>query len=103
MTAQGTLLTVGHSTHSLDVFLDLLRKHRVSVVADVRHSLARRSVSPTRMKVWTPTKPEKHHEYIHDRLHQEERSEVFRVAASFFHESSAPTDAIGNLKACCGF
>jgi uncharacterized protein (DUF488 family) len=31
-----TLYTVGHSTHSLGQFLDLLSKHKVSAIADVR-------------------------------------------------------------------
>lgn len=35
-TAHDTVLTVGHSTHSLEVFLGLLREHGVQVVADVR-------------------------------------------------------------------
>lgn len=30
------VLTIGHSTHSLDAFLTLLRRHNVAVVADVR-------------------------------------------------------------------
>jgi uncharacterized protein (DUF488 family) len=33
---QGALLTIGHSKHPLEDFLELLRKHKVSVVADVR-------------------------------------------------------------------
>ena len=32
----GTVLTIGHSTHALEVFTGLLRRHRVSAVADVR-------------------------------------------------------------------
>ena len=36
MAAQGAMLTIGHSTHPLEVFLELLRKHKISVVADVR-------------------------------------------------------------------
>ena len=31
-----TLLTIGHSTHALEVFLELLYRHEVSAVADVR-------------------------------------------------------------------
>jgi uncharacterized protein (DUF488 family) len=31
-----TIFTVGHSTHSLDAFVALLRRHRVELVADVR-------------------------------------------------------------------
>lgn len=31
-----SILTIGHSTHSLDEFVDLLRQHNVSAVADVR-------------------------------------------------------------------
>jgi uncharacterized protein (DUF488 family) len=31
-----TLLTIGHSTHELPVFLGLLEQHRISAVADVR-------------------------------------------------------------------
>lgn len=31
-----TVLTIGHSTHSLDRFLKLLRQHKVTAVADVR-------------------------------------------------------------------
>lgn len=30
------LFTIGHSAHALDAFLDLLRRHRISAVADVR-------------------------------------------------------------------
>lgn len=32
----GDILTVGHSTHAIDHFLDLLSKHGVTAVADVR-------------------------------------------------------------------
>jgi uncharacterized protein (DUF488 family) len=32
----GEILTVGHSTHSLEEFLDLLERHRVGCLADVR-------------------------------------------------------------------
>ena len=34
--ALGTVLTIGHSTHALEAFTALLRRHRVSAVADVR-------------------------------------------------------------------
>ena len=30
------IFTIGHSTHSIDVFIELLRQHRVSAVCDVR-------------------------------------------------------------------
>jgi uncharacterized protein (DUF488 family) len=33
-----TILTIGHSNHPLDVFRDLLRRHAVAVLADVRSS-----------------------------------------------------------------
>ena len=33
---QDSLLTIGHSTHSMELFLELLLKHKVSAVADVR-------------------------------------------------------------------
>ncbi len=36
------LLTIGHSTHPLPVFLDLLHRHRVRVVVDVRSHPASR-------------------------------------------------------------
>jgi uncharacterized protein (DUF488 family) len=32
------VLTIGHSNHSMEHFLDLLRRHAVQVVADVRSS-----------------------------------------------------------------
>ena len=32
----GTVLTIGHSNHTLEVFFALLARHRVSVLADVR-------------------------------------------------------------------
>jgi len=38
MTVQGAIFTIGHSTHPLEKFLNLLLKHKVSVVADVRSS-----------------------------------------------------------------
>ena len=31
-----TIWTIGHSTHSYDAFLELLRRHRIQAVADVR-------------------------------------------------------------------
>jgi uncharacterized protein (DUF488 family) len=31
-----TLLTIGHSTHSFSIFLNLLRQHKITAVADVR-------------------------------------------------------------------
>ena len=33
---QQPVLTIGHSTHSLDVFVELLRRHGVTALADVR-------------------------------------------------------------------
>ncbi|MDE0416942.1 MAG: DUF488 domain-containing protein [bacterium] len=36
MSDRSALFTVGHSTHSLEVFLDLLFKHKISAIADVR-------------------------------------------------------------------
>jgi uncharacterized protein (DUF488 family) len=36
--AKGTMFTIGHSTHSTEDFLRLLKKHSISVVADVRSS-----------------------------------------------------------------
>ena len=32
----GTVLTIGHSTHSMDAFIELLQRHGVTAVADVR-------------------------------------------------------------------
>ena len=32
----GTILTIGHSTHALEAFVTLLQRHCVTVVADVR-------------------------------------------------------------------
>ena len=32
----GTVLTIGHSNHALEVFVGLLRQHRVNALADVR-------------------------------------------------------------------
>lgn len=37
-TPSNSILTIGHSTHSAEVFLALLRQHGVEVVADVRSS-----------------------------------------------------------------
>jgi len=37
-TMTATLLTIGHSNHPIDVFIDLLRRHGVTAVADVRSS-----------------------------------------------------------------
>ena len=34
--ARGTVLTIGHSTHTLEEFIALLRRHDVTAVADVR-------------------------------------------------------------------
>ena len=34
--SDGTVLTIGHSTHPLEVFISLLRRHGVTAVADVR-------------------------------------------------------------------
>ena len=36
--AEARLFTVGHSTHSLDTFFALLRRHAITAVADVRSS-----------------------------------------------------------------
>ncbi len=33
---KGIVLTIGHSNHQLDVFLNLLNKHNITLVADVR-------------------------------------------------------------------
>ena len=33
---KGTVLTIGHSNHTVDVFIDLLTRHRVTALADVR-------------------------------------------------------------------
>lgn len=38
MTAARTVFTLGHSTHAIDRFIELLRLHGVSAVADVRSS-----------------------------------------------------------------
>lgn len=38
MTKQEAFFTVGHSTHTLEIFLKLLRQHDISAVADVRSS-----------------------------------------------------------------
>jgi uncharacterized protein (DUF488 family) len=37
-----TVLTIGHSTHSISSFLDLLRRHQITAVADVRSTPASR-------------------------------------------------------------
>ena len=34
----GGIFSIGHSTHSIDRFIDLLKKHHIDVVADVRSS-----------------------------------------------------------------
>ena len=34
--ASGTVLTIGHSTHALEAFVALLKRHHVTAVADVR-------------------------------------------------------------------
>ena len=36
MVTEQAVFTIGHSNHALDAFLDLLRGHRISAVADVR-------------------------------------------------------------------
>ena len=36
--AQGTIFTVGHSSHSMEAFVSLLQKHRVHEVVDIRSS-----------------------------------------------------------------
>jgi uncharacterized protein (DUF488 family) len=36
MVSPREVLTIGHSTHSLDAFLDLLRRHEATALADVR-------------------------------------------------------------------
>ena len=36
MSDRSPMFTVGHSTHSLEVFIDLLFKHKISAIADVR-------------------------------------------------------------------
>jgi len=38
MTDAHAVLTIGHSTHPIETFLDLLRRHGVTAVADVRSS-----------------------------------------------------------------
>lgn len=38
MTAERTVLTLGHSTHAIDRFIELLSLHGVNAVADVRSS-----------------------------------------------------------------
>jgi uncharacterized protein (DUF488 family) len=38
MNTRHPVLTIGHSTHSLETFIDLLRQHNITVVADVRSS-----------------------------------------------------------------
>lgn len=38
MDKQKVLFTIGHSTHALECFLKLLKRHRISAVADVRSS-----------------------------------------------------------------
>ena len=38
MEQRETFFTIGHSTHTLEFFLELLRKHAISAVADVRSS-----------------------------------------------------------------
>ena len=42
MISPGTVLTVGHSTHSLPRFIELLTQHGVTAVADVRSTPASR-------------------------------------------------------------
>ncbi len=34
--SDGTVLTIGHSTHAMDAFVELLQRHDVTAVADVR-------------------------------------------------------------------
>src|SRR4051812_43719555 len=43
--ARPTIYTVGHSTHPIDVFLDLLKAYSISCLIDVR-SLAASSYNP---------------------------------------------------------
>lgn len=38
MMSSGAMFTVGHSTHTVDRFVSLLKRHGISVVADVRSS-----------------------------------------------------------------
>jgi len=42
MAEPGTVFTIGHSTHEIDVFLSLLDHHGISAVADVRSTPASR-------------------------------------------------------------
>lgn len=42
MNEDGTIYTVGHSTHEIETFLELLAKHEISAVADVRSTPASR-------------------------------------------------------------
>jgi len=42
MAEPGTIFTVGHSTHEIEPFLELLLRHRISAVADVRSTPASR-------------------------------------------------------------
>ncbi len=36
--SDGTVLTIGHSTHAMEAFVELLQRHDVTAVADVRAS-----------------------------------------------------------------
>ena len=42
MAEPGTIYTIGHSTHEIDVFLTMLAQHKISAVADVRSTPASR-------------------------------------------------------------
>jgi uncharacterized protein (DUF488 family) len=42
MSSDGTIFTIGHSTHNIEAFLGLLQQHNISAVADVRSTPASR-------------------------------------------------------------
>ena len=64
MTERKTLFTIGHSTHTLEFFLELLRIHDITAVADVRFSPYSRHRSHFNRDVFSQKLNEKGVKYV---------------------------------------
>ena len=60
-----TIKTIGHSTHSLEVFLELLKKHNIEIVADVRTVPKSRHVPQFNVEIFPDSLYKEKIGYIH--------------------------------------
>lgn len=108
-----TIFTIGHSTHSLDAFIDILQSFSISLLADVRNFPGSKRYPHFNKEVLELSLKENNIRYIHfkelggrrkpvvDSINTRWRNEAFRGYADYM-ETAAFRESVNQLQEAAG-